>query len=187
MTVLVLDKAEVVVCKVVPVVELDPVGDNEFCDEGDEEDEDDTEEAGVCDEGLAGVGEEEDGAVAEVEAEGVALEDELADEDNADVAAELLGCDDELAGVEEDNDVVREGAIVCDDKVADEGERLLELPGAVTPVEMPTLDDPAVDVDGDEDDNVVEEDANSEVGDPTAEDIPEEEEGLDEKELPDVP
>lgn len=56
----VLDENEVAVCKVVPVLELDPLRDNDPCDDGD----DDT-EVGVCDGIVLFMDEEEDKVIAE--------------------------------------------------------------------------------------------------------------------------
>jgi hypothetical protein len=58
---LVLDENEVIVCRVVPLLELDPPSDDDPCDDGD-----DDAEVSVCDEESLFVDIEEDNSVAEV-------------------------------------------------------------------------------------------------------------------------
>lgn len=195
LTVLLLDKAgEVVVWKVVPVLELDPLVEDGLCDgDGDEKD------AMVCDEELACIDVTDEDADPEIE--DAVCEDELPAMEDRDGPVTVLPWVDELAGAE-DGKVVDEEPIVCEEAVADkeeeeEEEESLEPLGLVGAVDAPTVDDlalddppnddPAVKVDCDDADGAEEEDVDSEDDPAATEDVREEEEGLDDNELPDVP
>ena len=179
MTELGLEETEVVVCKVVPVLELDTPRDDEPCDDVE------AAEGAVCVEKLADAEAERDEDAGEAEDNVWIIElTETEDEDDAD---ELLGCIDELAGVEEDKDVIEEEAVVYEDEVAVEEEERLRLPDPITALEVTTLDGPADDIDCGADEDPTEGDADADRDVPTTEDVRREEEGLEDKELPDVP
>ena len=110
-------------------------------------------------------------------------EDELCD-DVVDIGDAL--CEEGLLAVAEEDEDVRDGLFDSDDALADEREGLVRPPELVTEVAEAVLAGLVVDVGCEDDTGLIEEDAGVEEDVVTTEDV-REEEGLDDKELPDVP